>query len=679
MHGHRPWRWRFSSHAAINAAVVLFSVTLVGLLWGAVLATLRIDRAETIRAAEQRNGGVAIAFEQYTIRTIESADAIVRYLIREYARSGARTDLAKFVADYTIDNKSLVGIVLADERGNAVTTTRSGQATTNVADRPHFRVHMERDSDMPSIGRPVVGRFSGKTVVPITRRINKADGSFGGVAMALIEPSRFTDLLHEAVVRPLDIISLVGYDGITRARLSGSIASSGEDIRKSVLVAELPVPAVGNILAPGRLDGVPRFYSYRKLPDYRLVVIVAVAEADVLAQFNHRRSQYFWAAALASALIIGFGVLLMLALARQWRTAAKVVSGQARFLATFEQAAVGIAHCDLNGRYLEVNQKLCDILGYSKAEMLGRRFSDVTHPDDLPANPDVRSQLLQESGKRIAIEREKRYIRKDGAIVWCAITVSAVHEDTGGIEYVLVVVQDIMDRKRAEAALGGRTARLQQLSRKLMRVQEHERRRLGRELHDRTGANLSALLLSLEVLRGKFPSDIAPELLSAMGRCELLLREAITHVRDVLGNLRPPALDELGLLAALNHYIRTVGNLAGIEISTEGREPSPRLAADEEISLFRIAQEAINNATRHGQATRIRVALHPGAAEVTLTIEDDGKGFDAASLPQGSSSLGLITMRERADAMHAQFIVEAVPGKGTRITAIVPFQGSPTP
>jgi signal transduction histidine kinase len=207
-----------------------------------------------------------------------------------------------------------------------------------------------------------------------------------------------------------------------------------------------------------------------------------------------------------------------------------------------------------------------------------------------------------------------------------------------------------------------------------MTVEEQERRRLGRELHDSTGANLSALLLSLEVFRSKLPPALAQDLRSRIGDCEVLLRETIAQVRDVLADLRPPALDELGLLAALNHYVRLVAQRGDIEIATEGREPSPRLSPNVEIAMFRIAQEALNNATRHAQATRITVALHADATKVMLIVTDDGKGFDAALLRPGSPSLGLVTMRERAEAMNAQFVIEGSPGKGTRIMIIVPYQ-----
>jgi diguanylate cyclase (GGDEF)-like protein/PAS domain S-box-containing protein len=445
------WHW-FSTGRGVKTAIVLFNAILIGILWAAVFERVRIERQNTVNAAIDRNDNIAIVFEQYTIRTIESADAVIQYLIREYVRSGRTMGLEKLVGDFIIDNKAIIGVVLADARGDAKTTAYTGKSvrSLNLADREHFRVHIERDSGKVHVGKPVTGRVTGQWVIPVTRRINNADGTFGGVAMALIEPGRFTDVLHDAKLRPLDVLALVGMDGITRARLSGTTASQGEDIRKSPLFAEQAARPVGNYFAKGQRDNVPRFFSYRTLADYPVMATVGTAEVDVMAEFYRRRTQYFWVAGLTSAGIAGFAVLLMLLLAGQRQAAANVARSQARFRATFNQAAVGIAHSDLDGRYLEVNQKLCDMLGYSREELLARTFSDVTHPDDVAANIAFHRHLKAAPVKAGTAPREERYIRKDGSTVWCLSAGSAVHGGDGNLEYVVAVIQDISDRKRAE-------------------------------------------------------------------------------------------------------------------------------------------------------------------------------------------------------------------------------------
>ena len=670
-----------STGFGVNAPIVVFNAILVAILWGAVLTLVRIEREATVRAAIERNDNLAIAFEQYVRRTIESADAAVRYLMREYAQTGADTDLYRFVASYTVDSKSVTGIVLANERGEAITTSypTTPASWINVSDREHFAVHVKRNDGRLYVGKPVTGRVTGKAGIPLTRRIDKPDGSFGGAAMALIEPVRFTDVLHDANLRPLDIVSLVGLDGITRARLRGTVATWGEDISKSTLFAEQRARPTGHYFAEGQLDGVPRFFSYRTLAEYDMLASVGTAEADVMQPFYRTRRTYLWSAGVATAIIAAFTALLTMALSAQRRAAEAVERTRARALATFEQAAVGIAHADIAGRYLDVNERLCEILGYTREELLSMGFADVTHPDDLPATAEYRRTMLAAGRDAPPVEREKRYVRKDGAIVWCAITVSVVPDGSGAVDYLLVVVQNISDRKRAEhdleesetrfrtifeqagigialvaiedgrlmrcnpalahmlgyrvedllqltvadisheadyekdVALGnemmqgvsdhfrmekryrrkdgsilwgmltatlvrdgdGRplftigmvedysdrklaedavreySGRLRELSRRLMALEEEGRRRLGRELHDRAGGNLSALLLSLGMLRQDLPADVRDEVAVRLDDAEALLRETVLLVRDVLADLRPPGIDEFVLLAAL--------------------------------------------------------------------------------------------------------------------------------
>src|SRR5690606_16408909 len=146
----------------------------------------------------------------------------------------------QYVADHSIDSMAYANIALADEKGDISATVhhwRSG-GNISVADREHFRVHLNADTGSLFIGKPVTDRLSGRSVVPLTRRLNKPDGSFAGVAMVLIEHPRFTTVLQDAKLRPLDIISLVGLDGVTRARLRGATPTAGEDIGKSPLFSE---------------------------------------------------------------------------------------------------------------------------------------------------------------------------------------------------------------------------------------------------------------------------------------------------------------------------------------------------------------------------------------------------------------------------------------------------------
>jgi signal transduction histidine kinase len=212
-----------------------------------------------------------------------------------------------------------------------------------------------------------------------------------------------------------------------------------------------------------------------------------------------------------------------------------------------------------------------------------------------------------------------------------------------------------------------RTARLRELSRRLVEAEESERRNINRELHDRVGQNLSALQLNLGTLQHELAAG-APRVLGArLEDAQSLLATTSRHVRDVMAELRPPGLDEYGLLAALRHHCATVSGRLGIDIAVTGREAEPRLPTATETALFRIAQEALNNVAKHAKARRVSVELECSRLGITLTVADDGVGFDPAIAGAVTPSYGIVAMQERAEAADAQLTIDSVPGHGTRV------------
>src|SRR5215211_5587660 len=152
---------------------------------------------------------------------------------------------------------------------------------------------------------------------------------------------------------------------------------------------------------------------------------------------------------------IVIGVLVAQDITEQKRAEEELEESEGRFRATFEQAAVGIAHTALDGRWLRVNRRLCDFLGYTREELLQKTLQDITHPDDLEPNLEYRRQLL--AGEIESFSMERRYIRKDGSIVWGNLTVSLVREPSGEPAYFIAVIEDISERKRVEKEMETRT------------------------------------------------------------------------------------------------------------------------------------------------------------------------------------------------------------------------------
>ncbi len=214
---------------------------------------------------------------------------------------------------------------------------------------------------------------------------------------------------------------------------------------------------------------------------------------------------------------------------------------------------------------------------------------------------------------------------------------------------------------------------LQGLLRKTLTVQEEERRRLSRELHDETSQVLSALIMNIDLLESQAPVDEASR--GRIGAVKSLAEEAARNLDRMLFELRPALLDELGLMPALRWYVAQMSDLWGFPISFEGAKIG-RLPDHIELAAFRIVQEAVSNSARHARPTQVEVHVTAADGWLRLEIDDDGVGFDVvevAARARTGEAVGLEGMRERADIAGGTFRVDSVPGRGTRVVAEIPL------
>jgi signal transduction histidine kinase len=212
------------------------------------------------------------------------------------------------------------------------------------------------------------------------------------------------------------------------------------------------------------------------------------------------------------------------------------------------------------------------------------------------------------------------------------------------------------------------TADLQRSRERLVAAREEERRRLRRDLHDGLGAQLAGLTVQTGVLRGLIPRDPeAADALAAELRSEL--RTAIADIRRLVHGLRPPALDELGLIGALQRLAESIGaEGSGLRVSVDVPAGLPPLTAAVEVAVYRVVQEALTNVVRHADARSATVGLTVGPGSLAVAVEDDGTGLPDELV----AGVGLSSMRERAAEMGGTCWVEPVPGGGTRVRAILP-------
>jgi len=340
-----------------------------------------------------------------------------------------------------------------------------------------------------------------------------------------------------------------------------------------------------------------------------------------------------------------------------------------RFRGAFEFAAIGMGLVAPDGRWLRVNQSLCDIVGYTERELLALDFQTITHPDDLHADLDYLRQMLE--GSIAYYHLEKRYIHKQGGTVWILLSVSLLRDRKGEPLYFISQVQNISERKSAQETLQAYTNRLKALSHQILETQETERRRLARELHDEIGQMLTTIGLRLYQLKAGCPEEMQ----SAIDEDIVFVNQAIGQVREMSLNLRPPMLDVLGLEATLRWYAENQRQRTGLDVQMVGHLEGTRSDPELEISCFRIVQESITNVLRHARAKHVWIELRQEEAEFNVVIRDDGIGFDVADMQtragQGGS-FGILAMRERVDLLGGRMEIESAPDRGTRVCAQFP-------
>jgi len=317
---------------------------------------------------------------------------------------------------------------------------------------------------------------------------------------------------------------------------------------------------------------------------------------------------------------------------------------------------------DPEGMILDINDTCARRFHKSKDEMMGLCMWDLL-PAEVAKRRNKKVNQVFESGKPVRMVDELQG-------VWNDTNIYPVCIPTGEVTRVAIFDRDITDRKRAEE-------HIHSLTHQLIKAQESERRRIARELHDNVAQDLSLLKIGCDTLFDDQPS-IPVKVRQKAVELSKLLQGSITAVRDMAYDLRPPGLDQLGLVRTVYQYCEEFSGKTGINVDffAAGMDDL-KIPFDIKINLYRLIQEALWNIKKHADAAHVTIRLVASFPTIILRIEDDGKGFDVEDRLVAASNekrMGLRSMAERVSLLKGKMRIKSRPAEGTKIYAEVPFK-----
>ena len=331
-------------------------------------------------------------------------------------------------------------------------------------------------------------------------------------------------------------------------------------------------------------------------------------------------------------------------------------------------AASPVGICLVRNRIIDwTNQAMYRIWGYKEGSLLGKN-TQVLYPD-LEEYDRVGRQFYSEIEQEGIGQVETRWVTRDGTKIHCYLQGCPL--DPSDISKgVIVGAMDITGRKQAEDLVHN-------LSQLLMKAQESERHRISRDLHDHVAQELSAVKIGFETLFDPQPA-IAPEIRQRVSELTRTLQESIKAVRDVSYDLRPPALDEMGLVETLVQYCNDFSENNGIKVDFHcAGMKNLTLDFDTEINLYRLTQESLTNIKKHADADQVIIRLVAAFPNIILRIEDNGKGFDVqkrlATLSE-EKRMGIRSMEQRTKLLQGEMEIQSKPMQGTKISIMLPYK-----
>ena len=324
----------------------------------------------------------------------------------------------------------------------------------------------------------------------------------------------------------------------------------------------------------------------------------------------------------------------------------------------------GYVLSDEKGKILEVNTAYCDMIGYSHDELLNM----TTHELEESKTPEEVEKIIGQAVEK-SIQFETKHKRKDNSIIDVEVSLTMIVFD--GKKIAAGFIKNITDRKNSEMQITSYNEQLKELTSHLFSIRDEERKRIGQEIHDDLGQQLTAIKMDVAWIDKKTPeADVAK---SKLKNIISLLDGSNQSVRRILSELKPSILDEYGLIDALDWHNRQFTKNTGIPVVFKRQETEFRIAEDIATCIFRVVQESLTNIARYSEANKVVISVEIINENIIVIIEDNGIGFYTKSV-LSKGSFGLLGMNERVQSLKGNFEIRSAPGKGTTVSISLPYR-----
>jgi PAS domain S-box-containing protein len=695
----REFRQDFSNSAGgAGYFIIAFTVFLLLLIWGALVYQLSYDKTAVLDAARINTRNLVRAYAEHVVGTLQLVDQMLLRIKNEYESGSVGPEFIQRLNDTSNVKAGVIPIGITDERGYVVASNLrqlfKGKLPASFSprdassgDRDYFLALVNDDSGRVYIGEPITSRVTGKQVIALSRRLNKPDGTFAGVAFASFDPEYLSGFFSDLAIGERSSFTIIGRDLIIRDMIRGS-GRATDLIGKSVpglhLVSALARAANGDYTAVSSVDGVARIYAYRTLPDYPLIVLASAAESDIFADYNERQTWIVGAAvALSLIFIVVAGFLLRRMTERSRYEIA--LSGSRENLARAQQiAAVGSFEHDAISGKADWSDQMYRILGIEKTEAWpgSETLLKLVHPDDHERFVEHRSRELKgERTKPI----EYRIIRPDGAERIVRRECAIIYDNANRPVRRYGTLQDITELRLAEQ-------RERELERHLLHSQKLEAlgTLAGGIAHDLNNSLTPIMALSKLTARRLDPGNPLRENLETIFTASEQARDLVKRVlafsrRDKIDK-KPTSLREI-IVDALKLLRATIPTF--IRLDTQIGEV-PSILADAS-QIHQVITNLVSNAaqaigSKQGVIT-IALGQVDGSAPrgmIKLSVGDTGEGMDEATqrrifepffttkqVGQGTG-LGLSIIESIVADHGGRIEVESAPGNGARFDIYFP-------